>query len=324
MNKKTFTSSDEHYTEPSQVTAFLINELKKYADQPDARSILELALTDVGYDKIQVALRKLMKIDFDYLAKRDPTQELLNKWYPLVIDELAKKVNLNQPVKDELPLLHIAATNLKYGDLAIKALIKNGADIKVRDNEGLTAFQHLLSLCNWNIPPLGSKKTFYALIEAGVLCYNQDIDSEGNSLLHKAVEIIPRYAKCRDLDLASYLLKHGANIDSVNNEGYTPLHLTVSDGRDPKGIELLLAHGASPLIPNKRGNTPIDTAQAGYPFFNEIRQEYIKALKQAAKEITNRKVAFAMLFHPRLGANSPIRKECLNKKIKDKIISFIR
>ncbi|CAB4029582.1 serine threonine- phosphatase 6 regulatory ankyrin repeat subunit B-like, partial, partial [Paramuricea clavata] len=60
------------------------------------------------------------------------------------------------------------------------------------------------------------------------------------------------------------LLNHGASVNAVNEEGYTPLHGAASRGHD--GIlQLLLNHGASVNAVNEEGYTPLhDAASRGH------------------------------------------------------------
>lgn len=71
---------------------------------------------------------------------------------------------------------------------------------------------------------------------------------------------------CRDRDhaLARFLLEHGAWVDADmdHSTGHTEtsLHVAVAH-RDRQLVELLLAHGADPTIPNWNGETALDLAE---------------------------------------------------------------
>jgi ankyrin repeat protein len=62
---------------------------------------------------------------------------------------------------------------------------------------------------------------------------------------------------------ARVLLRNGASVNCLDLDGNTPLHAAIKSRllEDPTGFaELLLAHGADPLIRNKAGHTALDEA----------------------------------------------------------------
>jgi ankyrin repeat protein len=66
----------------------------------------------------------------------------------------------------------------------------------------------------------------------------------GDSLLHLCVKnSLPHY-------ICKYLIIHGVNINSQNNNGDTALHLAVQYHKY-KTIDFLIKMGASEYIPNK-------------------------------------------------------------------------
>jgi ankyrin repeat protein len=68
------------------------------------------------------------------------------------------------------------------------------------------------------------------------------------------------------------LLKHGADVDAVDDQGNTPLHEAAGQGMpvsmgsgDPDLAEVmdtLLRHGADPRLRNDDGQTPLELARA--------------------------------------------------------------
>ncbi len=70
------------------------------------------------------------------------------------------------------------------------------------------------------------------------------------------------------------LLKAGANIDVVDDEGNTPLHEAALLG-SVRGAEVLLAHGAKVNVKNKAGETPLAIARA-----SNHRREVLKLLER--------------------------------------------
>ena len=61
----------------------------------------------------------------------------------------------------------------------------------------------------------------------------------------------------QDLKKLKELIKSGANVNAVDGEGNTPLHVAVYKG-SPRTVQFLLRHGADPSIRNKRGETPFE------------------------------------------------------------------
>lgn len=74
----------------------------------------------------------------------------------------------------------------------------------------------------------------------------------GDTLLHLAVVQ-------NDAEIATLLLKHGADVNASGEHGYTPLHEAVEQGFIEM-VELLLQKGASTSIANDDGQTARDLA----------------------------------------------------------------
>ena len=62
--------------------------------------------------------------------------------------------------------------------------------------------------------------------------------------------------RCRKMNIAELLLKNGANPDSYDKDGFTPLHLAVFDSNLEK-VKLLVKHGANMNIKDLEGLTPL-------------------------------------------------------------------
>jgi ankyrin repeat protein len=72
------------------------------------------------------------------------------------------------------------------------------------------------------------------------------------------------------LDAMRCLLAHGADIDALNNDHATPLHVA-SEWGSAKAARLLLEHGASVHLKDNKGRTPFQVA-------SELDQEKIMQL----------------------------------------------
>jgi len=83
-------------------------------------------------------------------------------------------------------------------------------------------------------------------------------DKNGNTPLNLAC----LHGFTREPDIAEFLISKGANINTENNNGFTPLHGASSFAGDAGGanydlVQLLVTNGANVNAKDKRGNTPL-------------------------------------------------------------------
>ena len=140
----------------------------------------------------------------------------------------------------------------------VEALIKAGADVEARDNDGATPLHYAAS---YSVPSvLESLIAFGANIEAR--------NNDGATPLHFAVT---RHRS--DTRIIRDLIGAGANIEARDNDGATPLHIAafvvsyiavfVDDPASPN-IRALIEAGADVAARNNDGETPLYIARKGW------------------------------------------------------------
>ena len=171
--------------------------------------------------------------------KKGRKVEIENRWKPINVN--ARDLSTGKT------LLYLVVDNAKPGELndrfnVVKYLIKKGANINVKDNNGrillFTAFYR------------GNLEIVKYLIENGA-----DIDAEGaygDTPLHTV-------AKNDDFGMVKYLIEKGANIEAKTING-TPLHTAVRNN-NLKMVKYLIEKGANIEAKTVDGETPLFCAE---------------------------------------------------------------
>ena len=109
------------------------------------------------------------------------------------------------------------------------------------------------------------------------LSKSKDSKDSNSNFCSSLQENLFNAVECNDLEKASYILKNNpSQIDSLNDEGLSPLHIAVIKG-NIKMINLLLKNGAnSNILSEKRKHTPMHLA---YLNQNSMTEEIIQELK---------------------------------------------
>ncbi|HKY70157.1 MAG TPA: ankyrin repeat domain-containing protein [Gammaproteobacteria bacterium] len=136
------------------------------------------------------------------------------------------------------PLLHAA----KYrADDAVECLLDHGADIDVSTKEGHPLIRVATKKSSVSLSVL------IPLIKAGLdLSYKDD---KQRTILHRVRDMF-------------YILRtedaKGLDVNAIDSEGNTPLHVAVTEESNENAISLLLKRGADPNISNNNIQTALD------------------------------------------------------------------
>jgi ankyrin repeat protein len=185
----------------------------------------------------------------------------------------------NQKTRNGSRLLHQAVHMRNVG--AFRTLVRVGADINARDENGRTALINTADYSYEESLPIAK-----ILVEAGADINAQDADG-ATALL---VSTVP-YA---DIDV--YLIEHGADANLATRDGYTPLMRAAEKCAFSK-MRLLVEHGADVRARTKDGMTAVHIA-AGHIgwMWEEPRQtsdrrnqlEMISLLQEKGADLTAR------------------------------------
>jgi len=132
----------------------------------------------------------------------------------------------------------------------VRALVADGVDVDARTADGFTPLQLAAFF--------GAPSSADVLIGAGA-----DVDA----VAENAMRIQPLHAATagRHGEIATRLIRAGANVNTAQRHGWTPLHTAAHHG-DAALVAELLAAGADTGARNDDGRTPADiAAEAGFP-----------------------------------------------------------
>jgi ankyrin repeat protein len=195
------------------------------------------------------------------------------------------EADINDYLKDGFTALLIAVT---MGDInLIKDLINAGADINTPNQ--IDKFTPLSrAIAN------GHTEIAKYLLKKGANI-NLKTNFQENPLMiavrKKNIEIV-KFLLNRELDIneKSYdviknfelLLKRGININERRRDGSTALLLSVQN-KDKEMVALLIKYGASPIIKDNKGRTPLSIAKDNKEIYNLLSLASVKLLQGASK-----------------------------------------
>ena len=131
----------------------------------------------------------------------------------------------------------------------VKLLIQNGADVNaVSHGRGRSKFTPLFDASAHGYPGMAK-----LLLENGA------------NVSTKAYNMTPlqavAYNNFEHPEIGEMLLKYGADINALDHQKRTPLHLAVRQG-NLKAAKMLLKHGARKDLKDENGMTPLDVAKS--------------------------------------------------------------
>ena len=161
---------------------------------------------------------------------------------------LERGANIDSQNDEGLTPLQQASQVMWERHLCISLLLDHGANVNARDNHGNTALHFAASG--------GPPNTARILLERGANVNSQN--NKGLTPLHQASQSMREGY----LDIMHFLLDHGANWNSRDNHGNTALHFVASKGR-LEAARILLERGADVDSQNDVGLTPLQRASQG-------------------------------------------------------------
>lgn len=164
--------------------------------------------------------------------------------------------DVNAVDKDGKTPLHAVAGEA-FNDEMVKALVEYGANVNATDKKDETPLHKVArkkipeSLAGKPPPqPVASRKSPNSVPSKKVPHYEADkeTDKGANKSTNKKAD------KNQTMKIVECLVQNGANVNAINRQGKTPLHLAAGDSRNFEIMKYLLDQGkADPNIKNKDG-----------------------------------------------------------------------
>lgn len=247
--------ADPEYSHHENLTALLQILNHYYAEADEVKTITEVLLA-AGADTNVKDGRGNTPLHL--AAGKGNTQ--------MVKQLLEKGLKVDEPGPGELTPLHLAAQG---GHLDIvELLVQSGADIQVQNRRGNTAMELAHSNGHSEVVLMLEKSgaslhgdLFQAAAQGDAQDIKRHIDSganvnavddDQNTALHLALAAGHK-------DAAETLLKAGANVNALNKRHETPLHKAVMTGEEDL-LEILLQNGAEIEVPDRHGFTALHVA----------------------------------------------------------------
>ncbi len=208
---------------------------------------------------------------------------------------LAYGADINAQNNQGFTMAHIAAER-NYGAWLQRMIAVYGdiIDFSLKDNAGLTprnladknGYGFLVEIIDFILKPV-----------VGIDGNARERDQQGRTGLMHAIAR-------NNYELAQELIKRGADVNAVDNDGNTPLYYAVNNKRRPLlFVTLLLARGAEVNNSNKDGMTPLLLATSVLPLNERVPVVSQLLAKGAAQNVQDKR------------GNTPLHRAILNNDV---------
>ena len=206
---------------------YLVNSYQSGEEQRVVESLLKAGTPDVNHRDADGLSPLSMRTDLGAF------EALVNAGF----DINAKAANGRTPVYNVLDKMYVACLSASDNAFSITELQRLHADLNVRDNQGISPILYIL-----NISPEKAE------------AYIKEAKQHTESSYYDQSDLIrSRVAACSD-KLAQYLIVAGADINSADNAGRTPLMLANSIDL----AQYLVNAGANPQAKDNAGKSVMD------------------------------------------------------------------
>ena len=216
-----------------------------------------------------------------------------------LVEFLLKKgasINAQTKLRKETPLLMAIGNG---NENIARLLVENGADLNAKNSENVTPFHlaikksldnfalYLLEKgCQFETRDKHVETPFYSLCKRESTPPNYKLALKLLKLGADPNYRCPLLNLCENFNsnnkLISTLIKYGANVQAIDTDGITPLHIAVNYG-NAKLVKKLIQLGASVHTKESKSRYPIHYTFIGFRFKSELDSSKRKTLKSCLK-----------------------------------------
>ena len=226
------------------------------------------------FDVVQYLLEHGADVDAQANTDHSTPLHLASYWGGVKIAQLLLDKGANINVRDEKgqTQLHrtLINTGYEFEDYSfddMKFLLDYGADVDALDDDHSTPL-HVAS-------QFGNAKVARLLLEYNANIHVRNINDQ--TLLHIISSKSGEMSSNDGIHMLSLFLEHGADIDALDNNHSTPLHLALHSG-NVEATRILLEYGASIHVRNKQDQTPLQLLMADH-WLKVLPDDYIDIIR---------------------------------------------